>query len=237
MSIFINTEYRTPKAELMDDFSIYGAELRDTLDKLAIINRWLGGNKVTLNGLKKVLKDHPKNKPVTLVDLGCGGGDLLRLVAEFGNQNGFIFKIIGIDANEDAVEYARTLTQRYPEIQFLHCDIFSEEFKLVEYDLVLTTLFLHHFNEDQLVEFLPEVLKKASMGIIVNDLHRHPMAYHSFKLLSSVIKNKMVIEDGLTSVLKGFKREELERISGKIGAKSQIKWKWAFRYQWIIQNK
>ena len=62
MDFFINTKYRTDKEELMDDFSIGGDLLRDTLDKLENINRWLGGNLVTLNSLKKILKTIQKNR-------------------------------------------------------------------------------------------------------------------------------------------------------------------------------
>jgi hypothetical protein len=100
----------------------------------------------------------------------------------------------------------------------------------------LTTLFLHHFKENELVNLLSQIRQKTSLGIVVNDLHRHPIAYYLFKLLSLVIKNEMVKQDGLTSILRGFKKEELEEISEKIKVKSQIQWKWAFRYQWIIQS-
>jgi 2-polyprenyl-3-methyl-5-hydroxy-6-metoxy-1,4-benzoquinol methylase len=237
MSLFINTKYRSNKTELMDDFSSSGAVLRDTLDKIAIINKWLGGNHVTINGLKKLLNSHPKEKPLTIVDLGCGGGDLLRDVAEFGIRNGYSFKVIGVDANEDAVNYARELSMDYPEISFVHCNIHSHEFQSIEYDVVLTSLFLHHFNTEELEELLSNVLSKVSVGILVNDLHRHPFAYYLFRLLCLVISNRMVREDGLTSILKGFKRHELERISVRLGVKYEIKWKWAFRYQWIIQNR
>jgi hypothetical protein len=96
---------------------------------------------------------------------------------------------------------------------------------------------LHHFNDEELEVLLSAVLPKVSIGILVNDLHRHPLAYYLFRLLCLTISNRMVREDGLTSILKGFKRQELEKISAQIGAKYQIKWKWAFRYQWIIQNR
>jgi len=78
MDFFISTKNRTDKEELMDDFSIGGALLRDTLDKLENINRWLGGNIVTVNSVKKILKEHPKEHPLTLVDIGCGHGDIAR---------------------------------------------------------------------------------------------------------------------------------------------------------------
>jgi len=236
MNLLVNTKYRTEETEIMDDFSIKGDLLRDTLDKLASINKWLGGNKVTINGLKKLIKDHPKSQPLTIVDLGCGGGDILRDVAKLGKREGYIFNLIGIDANEDAILYAKELSKDYDNISFSHCDIFSEEFKTLKYDIILTTLFLHHFKEEELINFLSVVLKKTSLGIVVNDLHRHKLAYYLFKLLCVTIKNRMVIEDGLISVLRGFKRTELQYISKQLKGNYQIKWKWAFRYQWIIRK-
>ncbi len=223
--------------EKMDDFSISGLELRKTLITLGRINRWLGGNRVTLNGIKKILNGHPKEQIITILDLGCGGGDILRDVAEFGKQKGYSFNIIGVDANKSTLGYAKELSQSFPDISFLHCDIFSEEFKRVEYDLVLTSLFLHHFEDKQLERLIKGILEKASIGIVVNDLHRHSMAYFLFRLLCLFTTNNMVKEDGLISILKGFKRDELIRISENIGASYRIKWKWAFRYQWIIQSK
>ncbi|MGK0253568.1 MAG: 2-polyprenyl-3-methyl-5-hydroxy-6-metoxy-1,4-benzoquinol methylase [Mariniflexile sp.] len=236
MSLLINTTQRTDATEIMDDFSISGKILHKTLDTLANINKWLGGNKVTLYGLKKVIKNHPKNVPITIIDLGCGGGDILRKVSKYGKKEGYIFKLVGIDANQDAVDYAREISKDYPEISFVACDIFSDAFESLQYDVVLTTLFLHHFKEDQITNMLSSLKKKAKLGIVVNDLHRHPMAYYLFKLVCVTIKNTMIIEDGLTSVLRGFKRHELEKFSKILQVKPQIKWKWAFRYQWIIQK-
>lgn len=236
MDFFINTKYRTDKQELMDDFSIGGDLLRDTLDKLENINRWLGGNKVTINGLKTILKNHPKNQEITIVDIGCGHGDILRDVAIFGRKNGFIFKLIGVDANPTAILYANELSKKYPEISFQTQDIFSEEFQNRQFDVVLATLFLHHFKEEELVQFLQNTIKQTKIGIVVNDLHRHKVAYYLFMMLSIFIKNNMITEDGLTSVLRGFKRNELEKMAEKLKVTPQISWKWAFRFLWIIQK-
>ena len=236
MSLIRSTKLRTDATEIMDDFSISGKILRNTLNTLAHINKWLGGNKVTLNGLKKVINNHPKREPIIIVDLGCGGGDILRKVSKYGKKEGYLFKLIGIDANKDATVYAREISKNYPEISFINCDVFSEEFESVKCDIVLTTLFLHHFKEDQIIDLLSSLKKRAKLGIVVNDLHRHPTAYYLFKLVCLTIKNKMIIEDGLTSILRGFKRKELENFSKKLQVRPQIKWKWAFRYQWIIQK-
>ena len=236
MDFFISTKQRTNKEELMDDFSIGGDLLRDTLDKLEKINRWLGGNKVTINGLKSILKKHPKEQEITIIDIGCGHGDILRDVAKFGRKNHFKFKLIGVDANPTAIEYANDLSVDYPELSFETQDIFSNEFKNRKVDVVLATLFLHHFKEPELVSFLENTLIQTKIGIVVNDLHRHKLAYYLFMLLSIFISNKMIIEDGLTSVIRGFKRKDLEKISNTINVITNISWKWAFRYLWILKK-
>ncbi|WP_438989414.1 methyltransferase domain-containing protein [Polaribacter sp.] len=236
MDFFINTKQRTDKEELMDDFSIGGDLLRDTLDKLEKINRWLGGNKVTVNGLKALLKNHPKEQKITIVDIGCGHGDILRDVAKFGRKEGYKFKLIGVDANSAAIDYANELSMEYPELSFKTQDIFSKDFKSETFDVVIATLFLHHFKEEQLVSFLKNTIKQTKIGMVVNDLHRHTLAYYLFLLLSIFISNKMIIEDGLTSILRGFKRDDLEKISSKINVTPQISWKWAFRFLWIIKK-
>ncbi|NJN50153.1 MAG: methyltransferase domain-containing protein [Polaribacter sp.] len=220
----------------MDDFTIGGDLLRDTLDKLENINRWLGGNKVTLSGLKHILKNHPKDKLISIVDIGCGHGDILRDVAKFGRKHHFKFQLVGIDANKNAIDYAQELSKDFPEISFKAEDIFSNDFKNRQFDVVLATLFLHHFKEKELTLFLQNTLKQTSIGIVVNDLHRHKLAYYLFMMLSLFIKNKMIIEDGLTSVLRGFKQNELQKITQKIKAKAKISWKWAFRFLWIIKK-
>ena len=236
MSFNINTKERSSQIELMDDFSVDGKLLHESLDSLANINKWLGGNLVTLNGLKKVLKKFGKNKPLTILDMGCGNGDMMREVAEFGKKSGYNFTLIGIDANQNTIDYAKELSVNYPEISYLNQDVFSEEFQNIQYDLVLATLFLHHFSEDDIVKLLASILKKASLGIVVNDLNRNKIAYYLFSFLCLFIKNKMTKEDGLISVLRAFKKADLERITEKLNAKSTIQWKWAFRYQWIIQK-
>ncbi|TXE08319.1 methyltransferase domain-containing protein [Gelidibacter salicanalis] len=236
MSLLVDTTYRTDADELMDDFTIQGPMLNDALDKLATINKFLGGNAVTINGLKTLLKHHPKETPITIIDLGCGGGDILRAIADYGNTEGYQFNLIGIDANKNATAYAKTLSSTYKNIEFLDVDVFSESFKQMQYDVAISTLFLHHFKEQELNELLKHLLETAMIGVVVNDLHRHRLAYYLFKMITIPVQNKMIIEDGLTSVLRGFKRKELVALASHLNSKYQLKWKWAFRYQWILKR-
>ena len=236
MSFLVDTSHRSSEMEIMDDFTMEGVLIRDTLDKIEIINRFLGGNTVTIKGLKKILKNQSKNKTITIVDLGCGNGDILRDVAKFGRKNNYSFKLIGIDANLAAIEYAKELSKEYSELSFKTIDILSEDFKKESYDIVLCTLFLHHFKNEELISFLKTTIEKATIGVVVNDLHRHKLAYYLFKLIGFFIKNKMVRQDGLISVLRAFKRKDLENISTQIKVHFSIQWKWAFRYLWILKK-
>jgi 2-polyprenyl-3-methyl-5-hydroxy-6-metoxy-1,4-benzoquinol methylase len=236
MSLFIDTTYRSNATEIMDDFSMKGELLRDTLDKLGNINKWLGGNRVTLSGIAQLLKGQPKDKTYTIIDLGCGHGDILRLIADFGRKHNYNFKLIGFDANQDAIDYATELSEDYHELSFRNEDIFSSKFHNLEYDIALTTLFLHHFKEKEILSLLHVLSSSATLGIVVNDLQRSEIAYGLFKLLSLVISNQMIVQDGLTSILRSFKRQDLEHMSKQLNLKSQIRWKWAFRYQWLIKT-
>tara|TARA_B100001175_G_scaffold141727_1_gene120304 strand:- start:517 stop:1236 length:720 start_codon:yes stop_codon:yes gene_type:complete len=236
MSFLVDTSNRSSETEIMDDFTMKGVLFRDTFDKLEIINRLLGGNKVTIKGLKELLKNQSKNKIITIVDLGCGHGDILRDIAKFGRKNNYTFRLIGIDANIAAIAYAKELSCEYSELSFKAIDIFSEDFKKQSYDIVLCTLFLHHFKNNELISFLKMTIERATIGVVVNDLHRHKLAYYLFKLIGFFVKNKMIREDGLTSILRAFKKKDLENISKQIKVYFSIQWKWAFRYLWILKK-
>ena len=236
--MFINTTYRSTEDEIMDNFLMEGEMLRESLDKIAAINRRLGGNKVTLDGLRSLLKDEPEGTTISIIDLGCGGGDMLRTVAEYGRKHKYIFKITGIDANEYTINYARQLSTNYPEISYTKMDVLSDEFSGLQFDIALATLFLHHFKNEEIETLLTVVTKKAGKGVIINDLHRSKAAYYLFKLVCLFISNPMVKKDGAVSVLRAFKKNELISMGKKLqNTVSTICWKWAFRYQWIIQKK
>jgi 2-polyprenyl-3-methyl-5-hydroxy-6-metoxy-1,4-benzoquinol methylase len=235
--MLIDTTNRSKEIEIMDDLDMSGELLISSLDQLARINKWLGGNKITIDGIKAILKNQGKDRTVSIVDLGCGNGDLLRKVADFGRKSGYKFQLLGIDANQATIDYAIHLSAKYPEIAYKKEDVLSEEFKKHKYDIATCTLFLHHFEDAIALNFIQTLLKNAKIGVVVNDLHRHRLAYYLFNLLTSAIKNQMTREDGLTSILKAFKRKDLEGFSKKLNFKSTITWRWAFRYQWIITKK
>jgi 2-polyprenyl-3-methyl-5-hydroxy-6-metoxy-1,4-benzoquinol methylase len=234
----INTKHRTDEPEMMDDFAMEGDILRDALDKIAKINQLLGGNQLTLLGIQDLIAQIPASKEITILDVGCGNGDMLRMISEFGLRNKLKFKLIGVDANAFTINHAQKLSNHYSNITFLCENIFDASFEDIKYDILLCTLTLHHFKKEEIIQLMTVFNANAAIGIVINDLQRSAIAYRLFQALCVVFRlNKMSKEDGLTSILRGFKKEELVRFSEQLQFKNyKVTWKWAFRYQWIIKK-
>lgn len=234
----LNTKYRTDKPEIMDDFAMEGEVLREALDKIAKINQLLGGNKLTLLGVKALLAKVPNRAEITIVDVGCGNGDMLRSLADYGVKNNLNLNLIGIDANNFTSNHALKLSQNYPNISYRCEDIFDKPFRELKYDIALCTLTLHHFKEEEILDIMTVFHTNAALGVVINDLQRSSLAYRLFQSLCFVFQlNAMSREDGLISILRGFKRKDLIDFSKKLNfGNYTIQWKWAFRYQWIISK-
>lgn len=230
---------RSTAIEIMDDLHCKGEVVNQTLKELEIINTWLGGNNVTLNAFNKCLKkvtSSTLDQPLRIADLGCGGGDMLKLIALKLKKIKIPIQLKGIDANEYILNYARQNSSAFPEIVYQQQDVLSEEFKKEKFDIVNCTLFCHHFDDHLLTTLLKNLKAQTSTAIIINDIHRHWLAYHSIKILTTVFsKSEMVKFDAKLSVLRAFKKAELEKIIKNAGFTNySIKWKWAFRYEVIL---
>lgn len=232
----LNTQRRSSEAEIMDDFSLEGEELRDALEKIAKINQLLGGNQVTIDGIETLLKGKPKSDVITIVDFGCGNGDMLRAVADCFEDK-MKLRLIGIDANAFTINVAKELSDYY-KIDYLCEDLFKTNLSELDYDIGLCTLTLHHFNDIEIEKLVSDLFKNANYGLVINDLHRSKVAYRLFSLVCTVFGlNRMSRLDGQVSIIRGFKKDDLVGLSKKLSfEKYTIKWKWAFRYQWIINK-
>lgn len=230
---------RSSQSEIMDDFNLQGEEMEALMTDLRCVNTLLGGTKITTNGIAILLKDHPKDTPVRIIDIGCGDGALLRECALWGRKNGFTLKLIGIDANENIIREGRLRSVEFDEIEYQVLNIFSDEIKALQADICLCTLFLHHFPNAAILKILKRLTSQSRIGLVVNDLQRSAYAFHLFKLFSAIfIKTKIAKHDGLVSVARGFQKKELEVIGTEIPeATHQIRWKWAFRYQWLLKKQ
>ncbi|RBL88913.1 methyltransferase domain-containing protein [Chitinophaga flava] len=236
--MILNTRERVLAPEIMDDFSMEGERLQRALDKIAKINRKLGGNRITLKGVATLMRQLPPEKTVTIMDIGCGNGDMLRALADEGRQRGWKLHLVGVDANRFTVHHAAALSVDYPEISYDCIDVTHDSFAEMEYDIVLLTLTLHHFTDATILALMQHFCRCATVGIVVNDLHRSSIAYRLFQLLCYVLGlEEMTRYDGLTSIMRGFKKPELIELCRQLNIRNySLRWRWAFRYQWVISN-
>lgn len=232
----INFSKRSAGIEIMDNLDCSGEVVHQTLRELDFINQWLGGNAVTVDAVKSVMNQLPKEQSLTIVDLGCGSGEMLKILARLARKQNRKAALTGVDANANIIAYARKHTERFPEIEYEAIDILSDSFRKRKFDIVIATLFFHHFSTEELISFFSRLKKQTNEAIIVNDIHRHALAFYSIRWLTRLFsKSSMVRYDAPLSVLRAFKKEELKEILMKAGIENySLRWKWAFRWQLII---
>lgn len=226
---------RSTEKEWMDDLDCGGEELSQTLDELKTINKWLGGNYVTTSGIAKLVKLKPQES-YTVADIGCGGGDMIKVMVDWSRNQKKGFKFIGIDANRNIIDFALVRLSSLSNITFEVQNVFETDFSDHKVDITTCTLFTHHFTDQELIDLIISLREKSRLGIVINDLHRHWFAYYSIKVLTKLFsKSKMVQNDAPLSVLRSFSKRDWEKILSSAQLKNyEISWHWAFRWQVLI---
>lgn len=220
---------RSSEPELMDDFSLGHDVIDPIMNELEVVNKLLGGYNVFFDAFKKQgIRDG-----LSISDWGCGGGDSLRVIATWARQQNLKIKLIGVDATESAIEYAKEKSLDFPEISYIHTDVMGNQLIENQFDIVISSLFTHHFADEDWIKLIQKMRYCANEYVVINDLHRHWFAYHAIGVLTSVFsKSEMVKYDSKLSVLRSFTRNELEALLERGGIKKFfIKWMWAFRWQ------
>lgn len=221
--------------EIMDNPNETADATIRALGEIETINKWLGGYNVVLNALNNL---QWPNREVTILDLGSGGGDTLRAIAEWADEKNKQVKLIGVDKNEVMTAYATGRSRYFNNIDFITMNVFDKKIIDIKPDIAMNSLFCHHFDNDELIQLITIMHKSAKKAVIINDIHRHWFAYYSIKMLTSVLgKADMVKYDAPLSVARSLTRSEWENILQRTGIKNySLKWMWAWRWQ-IVINK
>lgn len=248
----MNWDQRSYEKEWLDRDDIPFADIKKNMEELNFINQYLGGHAITLRGLKTILHKLFQNPisynqpvsdkaefypsipsrrgPLSILEIGCGGGDNLRVIKAWAEKKGIAVQLTGVDINEACVQFAKAQS-RNAGINFICADYKTVS---LQQHIIFSSLFCHHFTDEALVEMLHWIQRHATAGFFINDLHRHPAAYYSIKALTTLFsKSYLVRHDAPLSVLRGFKRWEWAELFQKAMLENcQIRWQWAFR--WLI---
>lgn len=224
---------RSYKKEFLDQDDISFADIRQNMEELNVINTWLGGHHITLQAFKKILG---KNKSVSICEIGCGGGDNLLAIEKWCVKHGINVSLTGIDMKPACIAFAKSRTSFKTSVKWI-----TSDYQLVQFeprpDIIFSSLFCHHFTDEELVAQLCWMKQNSVAGFFINDLQRHFLAYYSIKLITFLFsKSYLVKNDAPLSVLRGFTKEELQELLDKASiTNAAINWKWAFR--WIIVSR
>lgn len=219
---------RSYQKELLDSDGLPFADIRQNMLELDLINRRLGGHRISVRGLKALLPQ--EDRPVSVLEIGCGGGDNLRALKQWAGYDKL--RLQGVDVNPECISYARS-QPRNRGIEF-----FVSDYRLFrpdeQPDIIFSSLFCHHFRNEELVQMLGWMRANSRVGFFINDLHRHPLAFYSIRLLTRLFsRSYLVRNDAPLSVQRGFVRSDWTRLFSEAGISTyRCRWQWAFR--WLV---
>jgi SAM-dependent methyltransferase len=197
---------RSDLAELMDSDETDFATFRDCLADLAKVNTLTLAYRPTLQFFDRLAKSRhlPMSRAATIVDVGSGFGDMLRVIDRWAKRRGIKVDLTGVDRNPWSARAATAATGRGQVIRFVTADVF--DFRPPRgIDIVISSLFAHHLDEAALVRFVSWMETNAEVGWFVNDLHRHPLPFHLFRAFSRAMRfHRFVQHDGPVSIARAF---------------------------------
>ena len=216
---------RRTLSEMMDDPSVADDQVDRALNELSVINRWLGGFRVSRLGVGHLINSLPVDRPVSVLDVGAGGSDLPQALAPLGRR----VDVTSLDLNFHAC--VRAGGER-PPVTAVNGSASSLPFRDRSFDIAHVSLFLHHCTDAEAQTLLADLSRVARHGIVINDLHRHALAYVGISMLTGIFsRSALVRNDAPVSVLRGFLRGEIDALLPPgLQSSTSVSWHWAFRW-------
>ena len=219
---------RSAQPEWMDTVAIPEEDFARCLGDLATVNLVTRATVPTLAFLRQASRRCPRDRPLRILDVGSGGGDMLRRIGRWGKRRGQALELTGLDLHPHST--ATAVRAGSDLIRYVNGDIFDWSYG-ASFDLIISSLFTHHLSDASLVRFLRVMEERSELGWFVNDLHRHPVAYEGFRLMSLAAGwHGFVRHDGAVSVRRAFRVGEWRGYLAAAGIEgAEIRWYFPFR--------
>ncbi|WP_346927029.1 class I SAM-dependent methyltransferase [uncultured Arthrobacter sp.] len=201
---------RERAAHAVEEMDLPGCDpdkLDRTYAQFALVNRAVSGWRgIYLSQLRPRLR---RGNPATLLDIGCGGGDVPVMLSRWAARDGFRLEITAIDPDPRASRFA---AERHQDVgvtfrQATAADLLAEG---SSFDVVVSNHVLHHLAENELPVFLAESARLCHGTVIHNDLRRSPAAYALFFAGALPFTGSYIRQDGLTSIRRSYTAAELQ---------------------------
>jgi len=225
---------RSLEPERMDDFSRGGAELTEALVHLRRLNRIFGASGPALYGVRRLWESMGRPRRFTLLDVGAGSGDINLRLLRWASKHRVDLNVILADVTEEAHAESVRIFGGEPRATFMRSDLFELPSRCA--DIVTASQFAHHFDSEQLPKVIERMLDASRAGIVINDIHRHWIAWCAVWLVTRLVSaNRYIRHDGPLSVAKGFRREDFRDAAQRLGNPTMtVSWRPLFRYSVII---
>jgi 2-polyprenyl-3-methyl-5-hydroxy-6-metoxy-1,4-benzoquinol methylase len=207
-------QFDPAEPELMDRPQPVTAELVSDLHNLRELNRHFGSHALIAHFLRRWIQPGAQ---LRVLDLATGSGDIPRLVIDHARDVGADVTVDAVDQQSSTLEIARGLSADYPEIDFKEGDVlsFGED---GQYDIVLCSLALHHFDEAAAVRLLERCQSLSRKFVLVSDLRRGFLASVGVYLLTALIyRDPMTRNDGRLSAARAFSFREFCSLAERAG--------------------
>jgi 2-polyprenyl-3-methyl-5-hydroxy-6-metoxy-1,4-benzoquinol methylase len=199
----------TDAVEDMDRPDCDPDRLQRTYEQFALVNR-------VVSGWRRLYRTRVRPQvagvgTATLLDVGCGGGDLAVMLARWASRDGIRLHVTGIDPDERAFHFAAN-RKPVPGVEFRQAgsgDLLAEG---KSYDVVISNHVLHHLTAPQLQSFLDDSAGLARRLALHNDLSRSAAAYALFSAGALPLTGSYIRGDGLTSIRRSYTVAELAAV-------------------------
>lgn len=230
----LRERHRQP--EQMDQADLAAADHRDALVSLARLNWFSRSSQILAGPIRQTAAAHTGTRPLRILDLACGGGDVLLSLARRMQGLGLNIEWIGLDISDVAVAHAREQARRFDlPIQFIQADVLQGVWPEA-CDVVMCSLFLHHLDESQALALLTRMGREARKQVLINDLKRSRIGYVLAQAACRLLSRSRVVHyDGPVSVAGAFKIAEVRALAEQAGlrqAKVESRWPQRWLLDW-----
>src|SRR5215475_4516722 len=196
--------------EMMDRPQRVSPELERDLERIRQLNRWFGSYRLISTFMRRWIRPGARMR---VVDLATGSGDIPRLVVDFGRNIGAQIGIDAVDRQSATLEVARSLSTGYPEISYREANILEWD-GAQGYDVVLCSLVLHHFSDEDAVSVLRRCCELSKRFVLVSDLRRGFFLQTGVYLLTALIfREPMTRFDARLSAQRAFSVSEMRALA------------------------
>lgn len=202
--------------EQMDDPTLDPREHIRALAGLARINRWTDSSALHWSTIRSEAEQ--ARHPLRLLDVATGSGDIPVALAQRARRAGIPLEISGCDVSETALSVAtENANAANVSAAFFRHDVLRTPLP-DEYDIIITSLFLHHLTTADAITVLREMARAARRLVIVSDLSRSSLNLFLVRIACRFLSRSPVVHiDGPVSVRAAFTRQEAAELASRAG--------------------